>query len=204
MNELFVRFIFYVFATLAVISALVVVTQKNPVRCVLALVFTFFSSAFLWLLQGAEFLALTLVLVYVGAVMTLFLFVVMMLNIDVELKKNHLNHYLPFGLVLVALLVGLLMVALPNHPLSGHDMSLFFKSLLPSHGGLTNTEEIGLALLTDYVFTFELAAVLLLVGIIAAITLTHRDTISSKRQNILKQLMVKRTDRIELVAMKSE
>ena len=91
-----------------------VITQNNPVRCVLFLVLTFFSSAVLWLLQGAEFLSLILILVYVGAVMTLFLFVVMMLDVDIEADKNQLWRYMPFGLVLVALLVGLLLVAMPN------------------------------------------------------------------------------------------
>ena len=114
MHELLLQVIFYVFAGLTVFSALMVITQNNPVRCVLFLVLAFFSSSILWILVNAEFLALILILVYVGAVMTLFLFVVMMLNIDIESMRTHFLRYLPFGLILVALLVGLLMVALPK------------------------------------------------------------------------------------------
>jgi NADH-quinone oxidoreductase subunit J len=101
------QLVFYVFATITVLSAFMVITQSNPVRCVLFLVLAFFATSILWLLVSAEFLALILVLVYVGAVMTLFLFVVMMLNIDIESTKNHFLKYMPFGLILVALLTGL-------------------------------------------------------------------------------------------------
>ncbi|MBI2785685.1 MAG: NADH-quinone oxidoreductase subunit J [Legionella longbeachae] len=112
MHEYLIQTIFYIFAAVAVASAFMVIIQDNPVRCVLFLVLTFFASAILWILVEAEFLALILVLVYVGAVMTLFLFVVMMLNIDVEIMKSHYKRHLPFGLILVALLTGLLMVSL--------------------------------------------------------------------------------------------
>ncbi len=114
MHEWVIQAIFYIFALLTVLSALMVISQNNPVRCVLFLVLTFFTSAVLWVLAEAEFLALILILVYVGAVMTLFLFVVMMLNIDIESMKSHLIKYLPFGLIIVALLTGLLMVAIPK------------------------------------------------------------------------------------------
>src|SRR5580704_11362291 len=113
MHDLLIEGIFYIFAILAVGSALMAISQSNPVRCVLFLVLTFFASAVLWILVEAEFLALILVLVYVGAVMTLFLFVVMMLNIDIESIKTHWLRYLPFALIIVALLTGLLMAALP-------------------------------------------------------------------------------------------
>ena len=199
MNILLPQLVFYVFAALAVASALMVVTQNNPVRCVLFLVLTFFASAVLWMLQGAEFLALILILVYVGAVMTLFLFVVMMLNIDVEVKKTHFMRYLPYGLIIVALLVGLLMVALPS---SGFISEA--ETSLVSPQSLSNTEQIGMVLYTDYLLAFELAAALLLVAIIAAVTLSQRHLARSKRQDILKQLMTDRSDRIRLVAMKSE
>lgn len=199
MNVLLPQLVFYVFATLAVVSALMVVTQNNPVRCVLFLVLTFFASSVLWMLQGAEFLALILILVYVGAVMTLFLFVVMMLNIDVELRKTHFMRYLPYGLIIVALLVGLLMVALPQ---SGFNSDAETAMLSPQ--SLSNTEQIGMVLYTDYILAFELAAALLLVAIIAAVTLSQRHLILSKRQNITKQLMTERGERIRLVAMKSE
>ena len=199
MNTLLPQFVFYVFAALAVASALMVVTQNNPVRCVLFLVLTFFASAVLWMLQGAEFLALILILVYVGAVMTLFLFVVMMLNIDIEVRKTHFMRYLPYGLIIVALLVGLLMLALPPKGFVSEAVT----SLI-SPQSLSNTEQIGMVLYTDYLLAFELAAALLLVAIIAAVTLSQRHLTRSKRQDIMKQLMTKSSERIRLVAMKSE
>lgn len=214
MHDLLIQIIFYVFAGLALISALMVITQNNPVRCVLFLVLTFFACAILWILVSAEFLALILVLVYVGAVMTLFLFVVMMLDIDTESIKAHLIRHLPFGLILVALLTGLLLVAMPE---KWHEMSVEqsvltrqaveLNSVVNTAGQaakLSNTEAIGMALFTDYVFAFELAAVLLLIAIISAITLAHRDVTRSKRQNIKTQIMTRREDRITLVSMKSE
>lgn len=216
MHELLVQVIFYIFAALAIFSALMVVTQNNPVRCVLFLVLTFFASAVLWILVSAEFLALILILVYVGAVMTLFLFVVMMLNIDVESMKSHFVRYLPFGLIIVAFLTGLLLIALPDNlfktaveqtPVTSaivDDFNEYDEVVAQPAKALSNTEAIGRVLYTDYVFAFELAAVLLLVAIIAAITLAHRNIIRSKRQSIVSQIMTDRNDRIELIAMKSE
>lgn len=214
MHDLLIQTIFYVFAGLALISALMVITQNNPVRCVLFLVLTFFACAILWILVSAEFLALILVLVYVGAVMTLFLFVVMMLDIDTESIKGHLVRYLPFGLILVALLTGLLLVAMPEkwHEKSVEQsvvtrQSVVLNSIASTEGqapALSNTEAIGMALFTDYVFAFELAAVLLLIAIVSAITLAHRGVVRSKRQNIKKQIMTRREDRVTLVSMKSE
>lgn len=213
MHELLPQIVFYFFAGLTLLSALMVITQNNPVRCVLFLVLAFFCSAVMWLLVEAEFLALILVLVYVGAVMTLFLFVVMMLNIDIESMKKHMMRYLPFGLMLVALITGLLMVAVPTGSFS-------LKEKMPTVTGtieqsesasddepnvtLSNTEALGMVLYTDYVFAFELAAIILLVSIIAAITLVHRKPIRSKRQDIVKQIMTRRGDRVTLVSMPSE
>ena len=196
MHDLLLQVIFYVFAGLTVICALMVITQNNPVRCVLFLVLAFFASSILWILVNAEFLALILILVYVGAVMTLFLFVVMMLNIDIESMKTHFLRYLPFGLILVALLVSLLIVALPK--------DAFVSGAHVASSGLSDTEALGMVLYTDYVFAFELAAVILLVSIIAAITLVHRAPIRSKRQNIVNQIMTRREDRVTLLKMKSE
>lgn len=214
MHDLLIQIIFYVFAGLALISALMVITQNNPVRCVLFLVLTFFACAILWILVAAEFLALILVLVYVGAVMTLFLFVVMMLDIDTESIKAHLIRHLPFGLILVALLTGLLLVAMPEkwHEMSVEQSVITRQAVeLNSVGNtvgqttkLSNTEAIGIALFTDYVFAFELAAVLLLIAIISAITLAHRGVVRSKRQDIKTQIMTRREDRITLLPMKSE
>lgn len=190
--------IFYCFAGLTVFAAVMIVTQSNPVRSVLFLVFAFFSSSILWLLASAEFLALILVLVYVGAVMTLFLFVVMMVNIDVESMQTRIVRYLPFGLLIVASLVSLLYIALPASGVWGTGM-------IGTHSVLSDTQSIGMVLYTNYVLAFEIAAVILLVAIIAAITLAHRTAPSnSKKQNILAQLMVRREDRVTLVKMQSE
>jgi NADH-quinone oxidoreductase subunit J len=201
MHELLIQIVFYVFAGLAIITSLLVVTQNNPVRCVLFLVATFFSVAVLWILAGAEFLALILVLVYVGAVMTLFLFVVMMLNIDTESMRAHFVRYLPFGLILVALLTGLLLVAVPE---GSFKIAVEQQSVSPQAYHYANTEDIGLVLYTNYVYPFEIAAVLLLVGIVSAITLVHRGAIRSKRQHIVKQIMTRPQDRVELMKLKSE
>lgn len=212
-HQLLLQVIFYVFAGLTVFSALMVITQNNPVRCVLFLVLAFFASSILWLLVNAEFLALILILVYVGAVMTLFLFVVMMLNIDIESMKTHFMRYLPFGLILVALLVSLLLIALPKDVFNtGVQLTTQAAKTIDGSAtegqikaqSLSDTEALGMVLYTDYVFAFELAAVILLVAIIAAITLVHRDPIRSKRQNILSQIMTRREDRVTLLKMKSE
>ena len=218
MDELIIQVLFYIFAFIAVGSALMVISQNNPVRCVLFLVLTFFSTAALWLMAEAEFLSLILILVYVGAVMTLFLFVVMMLNIDVESMKSHFMRFLPLGLILVALLTGLLMVAMPtelfkqstalakqNSPMSSElIVAVPQDSGLVTQKAISNTEALGLVLYTDYLLAFELAAVLLLVAIVSAITLVHRGVVRSKRQDITKQIMTRSADRVRLINMKSE
>ncbi|HDV6634144.1 TPA: NADH-quinone oxidoreductase subunit J [Legionella pneumophila] len=218
MHEWAIQAIFYIFALLTVISALMVISQNNPVRCVLFLVLTFFTSAVLWILAEAEFLALILILVYVGAVMTLFLFVVMMLNIDIESMKSHLVKYLPFGLIIVALLTGLLMVAIPKDlfknsvqiqekPISVNSQLMDLSTqdeLAPPENATSNTEKLGMVLYTDYFLAFEIAAVILLVAIVSAITLVHRGAIRSKRQDITQQIMTRRAERVKLISMKPE
>lgn len=204
MHDSLVHIIFYVFAGIAIFSGLMVISQNNPVRCVLFLVLTFFASSVLWILAEAEFLALILVLVYVGAVMTLFLFVVMMLNIDVESIKGHFMRYLPFGLIIVALLTGLLMVAVPPDLFKAHVQQANSASIATAKVSLSNTESLGMVLYTDYLLPFEMAAALLLVAIISAVTLVHRGAIRSKRQDITQQIMTRRDDRVKLVNMPSE
>ena len=201
MHDLIIPVIFYVLSAIAVISAFFVITQNNPVRCVLFLVLTFFASAGIWLLVEAEFLALILILVYVGAVMTLFLFVVMMLNIDVESIKGHFLKYLPFGVIIVALFISLLMVAIPA---GTFKPSTAVELVRITQEKISNTEALGLVLYTDYFLAFELAAVLLLVAIVSAITLVHRGPIRSKQQNVTKQIMTSSVDRVQLVSMKAE
>ncbi|HHL3492393.1 TPA: NADH-quinone oxidoreductase subunit J [Legionella pneumophila] len=218
MHEWIIQAIFYIFALLTVLSALMVISQNNPVRCVLFLVLTFFTSAVLWILAEAEFLALILILVYVGAVMTLFLFVVMMLNIDVESMKSHLIKYLPFGLIIVALLTGLLMVAIPKDlfkssvqiqekPMSVNSQLMDLSNqdeLVSPENATSNTEKLGMVLYTDYFLAFEIAAVILLVAIVSAITLVHRGAVRSKRQDITQQIMTRRAERVKLISMKPE
>lgn len=214
MNELIIQVIFYVFALLAVGSAVMVITQNNPVRCVLFLVVTFFASAGLWLIAGAEFLSLILILVYVGAVMTLFLFVVMMINIDSASLKQHFIRYLPIGLILVALLVSLLMASIPEGAFQANTIRLqeannvsdsqLLVEQATNSASISNTAALGAVLYTDYLLAFEVAAVLLLVAIVSAITLAHRGTARSKRQDIVKQIMTRAEDRVQLVNVKSE
>lgn len=218
MHDSLIQFVFYVFAAIAVGSALMVITQNNPVRCVLFLVLTFFASAILWLLAEAEFLALILVLVYVGAVMTLFLFVVMMLNIDTESIKGHIIRYLPFGLIFVALFTALLMSTISTDTFKSHvevhsGATISGSQLIEANSqtdaslpqtAISNTEALGLVLYTDYFLAFELAAVILLVAIVSAITLVHRGAIRSKRQDIRQQIMTRSEDRVKLISMKSE
>ena len=201
MHNSLIHIIFYIFAAVAIFSAIMVISQNNPVRCVLFLVLTFFASAGLWILADAEFLALILILVYVGAVMTLFLFVVMMLNIDVESMKGHVIRYLPFGLILVAFLTGLLMISIPKGSFMADTTGQISEV---KHPVVSNTERLGRVLYTDYFLVFELAAVILLVAIVASIALVHRGAVRSKRQNVTEQIMTRKEDRVRLIKMKSE
>ncbi len=190
--------LFFVFAGLVVLSSLMVIMQNNPVRAVLFLVVSFLGSAALWLMVNAEFLALILVLVYVGAVMTLFLFVVMMLNVEKETVSTKKWRYLPLSLVITAVLVALLYKVIPWQAFSVETIAAAV-STTPS-----NTEALGLILYTDYLAAFEIAAVLLLVAIVASITLVHRGPIRSKRQDLRKQLMTRPEECVSLQAMKAE
>lgn len=207
MHEVIQQVVFYGFAFMALACALMVVLQNNPVRAVLFLVAVFFASSVLWLLMQAEFLALILVLVYVGAVMTLFLFVVMMLNIDVESERTHRLRYLPFGLILVAFLVALLLKAMtPNTFSDAHKANVESGNAVSTSHYIpaSNTEALGLVLYTDNVLALEMAAFILLVAIISAITLVHRPPIGSKQQQIVRQIMTRKKDRVQLVQMPSE
>ncbi len=202
----FAQIFFYILVALTLGSALLTVMQNHPVRSVLFLVLTFFFSAILWMLLEAEFLSLILVLVYVGAVMTLFLFVVMMLNVDVEALRQHLWRLLPLGILMVGGLSALFMVAF-GHSTVFQQVTAQAASSVQSKtthaAAVDNTQQIGEVLFTQYVYPFELAAVLLLIAMIAAITLVHRAAIRSKRQNVRDQIMTQASDRVRLVSFPS-
>lgn len=192
--------VFFVFAIMTIASAVMVIILRNPVYSALNLVLTFVSSAVLWMLLQAEFLALVLIFVYVGAVMTLFLFVVMMINIDKVVIRERFVRFLPLGILVMVVLLGLLFLAFgPKH--------FAFSSLLPTHYGpnYSNTSVMGTLLFTDFLYPFEIAAVLLLVAIIAAISLAfHGRKLDTKAQQIDLQHQAKKVDRLRIVKMKTE
>lgn len=191
------HFIFYVFAAIAVGSALSVITVKNPVRSVLSLVVTFLAMSGIWMMLRAEFLSLTLVLLYVGAVMTLFLFVVMMLSVTKETKRGGFVRYLPFGIALVLLMLGLLFVVYGPYYFGLMQMP----APLPEPANYSNLQQVGLLLFTDYVYPFEIAGVLLLAAMIAAIVLAHREPKRRKSQSVARQVAVQPEQRVKLVKM---
>ena len=196
----FADIIFYFFSAVLVASALGVITARNPVHSALLLVLAFFASAGLWLLLEAEFLAITLVLVYVGAVMVLFLFVVMMLDINLARLREGFWKWFPFGLLL-----GLLMSIEMAMVLTGKQFGADGPSAPAARAAdYSNTKELGRLIYTEYVYAFELAAVILLVAIVAAIALTLRQRGGSKSMDVAKQVAVKREDRIRIVSMASE
>ncbi len=194
MNNIIPQLVFYIFSAILLFSALMVVTSRQPVKGVLFLVLSFFASAVLWMLLQGEFLALVLIFVYVGAVMTLFLFVVMMLNLDLAPRIKGWVRYLPFGIIIFAIIVFLMLKVI--NP-------TYFPSevyhLVSQPADYNNTKELGMILYTQYAYPFELAAVLLLVAIIAAISLTFRGRRNRKSQQINKQQAVRPQDRIRLI-----
>ena len=191
---------FYILAAVTALSALCVVSVRNPVHAALFLVLTFFSSACVWLLAEAEFLAIALILVYVGAVMVLFLFVVMMLDIKVEPTRAGFSRYVPVALV-VAVVMALEMLTLIGVGRLKQEMNPVDPALA---AGVSNTEWLGEAMFTRYVLPFELAAVILTVAIIAAILITLRRRAGTKHQDPSRQVMVRREDRVRLVKMNAE
>jgi len=196
----FEQIVFYFFATVLVFSAGAVITVRNPIHAALFLVLAFFTTSALWLLLEAEFLAITLVLVYVGAVMVLFLFVVMMLDINTAPLREGFARYLPVG-VLVAGLTILVMTMAVGKKFFGLD-----KVAAPERmaSDVSNTRMLGEQLYTTYVYPFEIASVVLLVAIVAAIALTMRHRAGTRYQKIEKQVAVRREDRVRLVEMETE
>ena len=196
----FERFVFYMFAIILVFAAGRVITVRNPVHAALHLVLAFFTCAGLWLLLEAEFLAITLVLVYVGAVMVLFLFVVMMLDINISPLREGFVKYLPVGFTVALLIFAEMFMVLGVKNFGAEAVAI------PARHGAdySNTRELGNVLYTDYVYPFEIASVILLVAIIAAIALTMRRRPETKSQDPVEQVAVQRDDRVRLVKMKTE
>ena len=189
-------FIFYFFSTIVVFASLMMITVNNPVKAAFYLVLTFFATAPLWLLLHAEFLAIVLVLVYVGAVMVLFLFVVMMLDINLATIRQGFVKNLPVAiLAALALLSTMIMV---------FNASSFDTHIMTTEPKASNTVLLGTLLFRDYLFQFEVAAVILLVAIIAAISLTLRRRPNTRHQNIDRQVAVKAADRLKVVAVKAQ
>ncbi len=193
-------FIFYFLSAVLLGAATSVVTVRNPIRAALFLVLAFFTSAGLWILLEAEFLAITLVIVYVGAVMVLFLFVVMMIDVNVVPLQEGFVKHLPLG-VLVAVLIALEMFLVLGSRVFGLEK---FAAPIAHSADYSNTRELGMVLYTDYVYPFELAAVVLLVAIVAAIALTLRRRSETKYQDASLQVSVQRKDRLRLVKMPAE
>lgn len=193
------KILFYTFAAILLFSATMVITVRNPVRAALFLILAFFTSAAIWLLLEAEFLAIVLVLVYIGAVMVLFLFVVMMLDINLVPLQEGFARYLPIGFA-VAVLIALEMVAV----LGSKNFGLEQFTAPVRHGpDYSNTKELGNLLYTVYVYPFELASVILLVAIVAAIALTLQRR-ANKTQDPVQQVRVRRQDRVRLIKMATE
>ena len=192
--------VFWFFAFILVTAAVCVITARNPVHSALFLVLSFFTAAALWMLLRAEFLAIALVLVYVGAVMVLFLFVVMMLDVNLERMREGFWSYLPLGAA-----VGLVMVVEMVLVLRGGYFGLGAVPGPKDPGaGYSNTKELGRLLYTDYAYPLELAAVLLLVAIVVAIALTLRKRKDTKYQDPARQVAVRRSERVRLVSMPAE
>ena len=193
-----IEIVFYLFSLVLIASALSVITVGNAVHAVLFLVLAFFSAACIWILLHAEFLAIVLVLVYVGAVMVLFLFVVMMLDVNVSPGNEGFTRYLPAGVLVALAMATQLFLVIWTRGMETVPMPE------PKEAGYSHTRELGELLYTDYIYAFEIAAVLLLVAIISAIALTHRKRPETKRQDPGQQVQVRREDRVRLVKMKSE
>ena len=192
----FFTFTFYVSAAILVFAGLRVITTRNPVHAALWLVLAFFTSGAIWLMLQAEFLAIALVLVYVGAVMVLFLFVVMMLDVNFDSLRKQFRSYLPQGVIVGALVLFEMALVVVSSAIGGGEAPP-----LPSG---SNTKALGAILYTDYVYPFEVAAVVLLVAIIAAIALTHRKRKATRYQDPALQARVRREDRVRIVRMPAE
>ncbi len=187
---------FYLFAGILIASAAMVVTSRNPVHAVLFLILAFFNASALFLLAGAEFLAMTLVIVYVGAVAVLFLFVVMMLDVNFVQLREGFQRYLPVGATIGVVLLGELVMVLGNWRIAPGSAALRFA---PMDATLDNTRQIGQILYTDYILLFQASGLILLVAMIGAIVLTLRDRRTSRHQNVATQIARTPADTLVLV-----
>ncbi len=191
---------FYAFAAVTVVAALGVITLRNTVHAVLSLVLTFFSTACIWLLAEAEFLAIALIVVYVGAVMVLFLFVVMMLDIKQEHVREGFIKYLPVGIIVALVMLGemlaLIGVRAMHQTVMGADPATV--------AGMSNTAWLGTALYTQFLLPFEVAALILTVGVVAAVVLTLRQRTGVRHQQASQQVRVNPRDRVRVVKMAAE
>ncbi len=187
--------IFFLFSTLLIVSSIKVITSPNPVLSVINLVFSFFFSAVLWLLMGAEFLSIILILVYVGAVMVLFLFVVMMLDINIAKKSASYIKYLPVGLA-VFIIFNILIIFFFINTFENIDYNAVKNITIISE---SNTENLGYLLFTKYILEFEIAGLILLLGILSAIVLTYRKNPKNKYQDPSKQIEVSKKDRLKII-----
>ena len=195
-----INILFYLFAATLVGASLGVVFARNSVHSAMFLVLAFFTSSGIWLLMGAEFLAIVLVLVYVGAVMVLFLFVVMMLDINVAQMREGFTRYAPLGAV-----IALIMIAEIAYVVWYRHLGLSLVAHAPQVAeNVSNTRSLGAILYTEYAYPFQLAAVLLLIAIVAAITLTMRHRPNLKKQDISAQVSVRKADRLRIVEVASE
>ena len=191
--------LFYAFAAVLIAAALGVITSRNPVHSALFLVLAFVQSAALWLLIEAEFLAIVLVLVYVGAVMVLFLFVVMMLDINVEKMREGFTRYVWIGAAVAGIVVAEIV-----HVVWFRNQNVAFMETPRSYpADYSNTQELGSVLYTEHVYAFEIAAMILLLAIVAAISLTMRKRPGLKVQDIAAQVAVRRADRVRLIKVES-
>lgn len=192
--------VFYIFAAALVVSSALVITQRNPVRSALSLVMCFVAAAALWMLVQAEFLSLVLIFVYVGAVMTLFLFVVMMLNITQVESDKQFVRVLPLGVILLLIFLGCLAYAL-----NSEDLPAFLQTLPSFSAGTNNTVDLGMQLYTVYLLPLEIAAVILLVAMLAAIAIAFRGRqANSKSQRVSEQLDANKESRLRIIKMKAE
>jgi NADH-quinone oxidoreductase subunit J len=185
--------VFWAFSALLILAAFFVVTTRNPVHAALWLVLSFFSAAGVWLLLQAEFLAIALVLVYVGAVMVLFLFVVMMLDVNFDKLRERFKSYIPVAFTVGILVLIEMALVLVGGYLGGGEPPA------AAGAGYSNTKTLGLQIYTDYAYPFEIAAMILLVAIIAAIALTHRSRRQTKHQNPADQVRVRSSDRLRIL-----